>query len=46
MRPNIEQDGEKVYECFSCGARTVDPGKGGCPNCGNELMNLSHSRDL
>lgn len=46
MRPNIEKDVEKVYECFSCGARTSDPGDDGCPDCGNALMNLAASRDL
>lgn len=46
MQPNTDQKPEKVYECFSCGTRTKEPTTEGCPDCGNELMNLSCSRDL
>lgn len=46
MRPNIDKEPVKVYECFTCGARTTAPHEGGCPDCGNELMNLANSRDL
>lgn len=46
MRPNIEEIGVKVYECFTCGARTAHPDAGTCPSCGAELLNLGRARDL
>lgn len=46
MRPNTQSNPEKLYECFTCGARVRGPPENGCPDCGNELMNLAQSRDL
>lgn len=46
MRPDIDSNGEKLYECFKCGERTSSPEAGCCPNCGAELLNLERARDL
>lgn len=43
MRPEYENHGEEVYECFKCGRRTDSPGE--C-ECGGELRHIGRSRDL
>jgi len=46
MRPNVESNELKLYECFDCGARTRSTDGRECPECGGELKNLGLSRDL
>ncbi|MUW15635.1 rubrerythrin-like domain-containing protein [Halorubrum sp. CBA1125] len=43
MRPNYDTNGQELYECLSCGARTDE---GGTCECGGELRHLGRSRDL
>jgi len=43
MRPEFESDGQELYECFECGARTDSDGT--C-ECGGDLKHLGRSRDL
>ncbi|PSP38893.1 hypothetical protein BRC63_07735 [Halobacteriales archaeon QH_10_70_21] len=46
MRPDDRTTGEKVHECFTCGARAEGSAAGTCPACGGELRHLGRSRDL
>lgn len=46
MRPNDNQDGAELYECFDCGARLESAGGATCADCGGALRNLGVPRDL
>lgn len=46
MRPNDNQSGSDLYECFTCGSRTESPGASTCGSCGGALQNLGVPRDL
>ncbi|WP_152422937.1 rubrerythrin-like domain-containing protein [Halorubrum kocurii] len=43
MRPESGANGQELYECFECGARSES---GGTCECGGELQHLGRSRDL
>ncbi len=46
MRPSVDTDGCKVYECPQCSARYDDPESRYCEDCEVTLRCLANSRDL
>jgi len=46
MRPNVDIDGNELYECVGCGERVTEPDSRVCDACGDTLENISRSRDL
>ncbi|GAD51451.1 hypothetical protein MBEHAL_0211 [Halarchaeum acidiphilum MH1-52-1] len=46
MRPTVETEDSRTYECLRCGARVVAPETRVCEACGGPLQSLSRSRDL
>lgn len=46
MHPSSAVPGEKVYECYACGARVEDPSSQECERCGSTLQSLGVPRDL
>jgi len=46
MRPENNDIEKELYECFSCGVRTVGADTRTCEDCGGKLRNISKPRDL
>lgn len=46
MRPTVEVEGAREYECLACGARVENPSGGVCRDCGSTLRSLGRERDL
>jgi rRNA maturation endonuclease Nob1 len=46
MRPDVDVEGDELYECIDCGERAAEPDSRVCASCGGKLENISRSRDL